>query len=168
MLEKIFSSKLRERLKKYSGLEAQSFKDTMIGDMDFTKKYVFETILNEKVIKKRVKEKLLSGKENSSSETPCSKSVKESSFKFETKNMHAINYKMSKAKGRCMTYFRSLYSHLQVLSKEDLKALVSNMDSNGHFCHSLVKITRLSQGRYSSTRINYKINLTKMNSKNVE
>nr|GEY72055.1 hypothetical protein [Tanacetum cinerariifolium] len=28
---------------------------------------------------------------------------------------------MSKAKARCMTYFRSLNSHLQVLSKEDLK-----------------------------------------------
>ncbi|GJY48046.1 hypothetical protein Tco_0438002 [Tanacetum coccineum] len=59
MLKKIFSSKLRERLKKYTGLEAQPFKDTMIGDMDFIEKYVFETILNEKVIKKRVKEKLL-------------------------------------------------------------------------------------------------------------
>ncbi|GKF14680.1 hypothetical protein Tco_0056142, partial [Tanacetum coccineum] len=28
---------------------------------------------------------------------------------------------MSKAKERCMAYFRSLHSHLQVLSKEDLK-----------------------------------------------
>ncbi|GJR43163.1 hypothetical protein Tco_1311266 [Tanacetum coccineum] len=30
-------------------------------------------------------------------------------------------YKMSKAKERCMTYFCSLHSHLQILSKEDLK-----------------------------------------------
>ncbi|GJZ12264.1 hypothetical protein Tco_0547494 [Tanacetum coccineum] len=40
---------------------------------------------------------------------------------METKDVHAIKYKMSKAKERCMTYFRSLHSHLQVLSKEDLK-----------------------------------------------
>ncbi|GJS57273.1 hypothetical protein Tco_0652057 [Tanacetum coccineum] len=35
--------------------------------------------------------------------------------------MHAIKYKMSKAKERCMAYFLSLHSHLQVLSKDDLK-----------------------------------------------
>nr|GEW80506.1 hypothetical protein [Tanacetum cinerariifolium] len=46
---------------------------------------------------------------------------KDSSLDFETKDVHAIKYKMSKAKERCMTYFRSLNSHLQVLSKEDLK-----------------------------------------------
>ncbi|GJV91294.1 hypothetical protein Tco_1539107 [Tanacetum coccineum] len=39
----------------------------------------------------------------------------------ETKDVHAIKYKMSKAKERCMVYFRSLHSHLQVLSKDDLK-----------------------------------------------
>ncbi|GJR44278.1 hypothetical protein Tco_1312381 [Tanacetum coccineum] len=39
----------------------------------------------------------------------------------ETKYVHAIKYKMSKAKERCMVYFRSLHSHLQVLSKDDLK-----------------------------------------------
>ncbi|GJX92042.1 hypothetical protein Tco_0345368 [Tanacetum coccineum] len=39
----------------------------------------------------------------------------------ETKNVNAIKYKMSKAKERCMAYFRSLHSHRQVLSKEDLK-----------------------------------------------
>ncbi|GJR81742.1 hypothetical protein Tco_0152527 [Tanacetum coccineum] len=40
---------------------------------------------------------------------------------MDTKDVHAIKYKMSKAKERCMTYFRSLHSHIQVLSKEDLK-----------------------------------------------
>ncbi|GJU93942.1 hypothetical protein Tco_1318698 [Tanacetum coccineum] len=40
---------------------------------------------------------------------------------METKDVHAIKYKMSKAKERCVTYFRSLHSHLQVLSNEDLK-----------------------------------------------
>ncbi|GJY14271.1 hypothetical protein Tco_0383580 [Tanacetum coccineum] len=62
-----------------------------------------------------------SGKENSNSETTCSKSMKERSSDFETKDVHAIKYKMSKAKERCMTYFCSLQSHLQVLSKKDLK-----------------------------------------------
>ncbi|GJT35718.1 hypothetical protein Tco_0926137 [Tanacetum coccineum] len=37
------------------------------------------------------------------------------------KDVHAIKYKMSKSKERCMAYFRSLHSHLQVFSNEDLK-----------------------------------------------
>nr|GEU63658.1 retrovirus-related Pol polyprotein from transposon TNT 1-94 [Tanacetum cinerariifolium] len=59
--------------------------------------------------------------EDSFLETASSKLVKESSLNSATKDVHAIKYKMSKAKERCMTYFRSLHSHLQVLSKEDLK-----------------------------------------------
>ncbi|GJY63556.1 hypothetical protein Tco_0465016 [Tanacetum coccineum] len=43
------------------------------------------------------------------------------SSRSETKDVHAIKYKMSKSKERCMQYFRSLHSYLQVLSKEDLK-----------------------------------------------
>ncbi|GJX31139.1 hypothetical protein Tco_0240994 [Tanacetum coccineum] len=62
-----------------------------------------------------------SEKEDSNSKTASSKSVKESSLNSETKDVHAIKYKMSKAKERCMAYFQSLHSHLQVLSKEDLK-----------------------------------------------
>ncbi|GJZ79872.1 hypothetical protein Tco_0644709 [Tanacetum coccineum] len=62
-----------------------------------------------------------SEKEDSNSETASSKLVKESSLDSATKDVHAIKYKMSKAKERCMAYFRSLHSHLQVLSKEDLK-----------------------------------------------
>ncbi|GJZ36707.1 hypothetical protein Tco_0582898 [Tanacetum coccineum] len=62
-----------------------------------------------------------SEKEDSNSETASSKSVKESNLNSETKDVHAIKYKMSKAKERCMTYFQSLHSHLQVLSKRDLK-----------------------------------------------
>ncbi|GKC30826.1 hypothetical protein Tco_1038120, partial [Tanacetum coccineum] len=60
-------------------------------------------------------------KEDSNSETASSKLVKECSLNSETKDVHAIKYKMSKAKERCMAYFRSLHSHLQVLSKDDLK-----------------------------------------------
>ncbi|GJX94513.1 hypothetical protein Tco_0349099 [Tanacetum coccineum] len=62
-----------------------------------------------------------SEKEDSNSETASSKLVKECSLNSETKDVHAIKYKMSKAKERCMAYFRSLHSHLQVLSKADLK-----------------------------------------------
>ncbi|GJU91255.1 hypothetical protein Tco_1303678 [Tanacetum coccineum] len=62
-----------------------------------------------------------SEKEDSNLETASSKSIKESSLDSTTKDVHAIKYKMSKAKERCMTYFRSLHSYLQVLSKEDLK-----------------------------------------------
>ncbi|GKD55275.1 hypothetical protein Tco_1288662 [Tanacetum coccineum] len=61
------------------------------------------------------------GKENSNLETASNKSVKESRLNFATKDVHAIKYKMSKAKERCMTYIQSLHSHLQVFSKEDLK-----------------------------------------------
>ncbi|GJY58612.1 hypothetical protein Tco_0458504 [Tanacetum coccineum] len=62
-----------------------------------------------------------SEKEDSNSETASSKLVKECSLNSETKDVHAIKYKMSKAKERCMAYFRSLHSHLQVLSKGDSK-----------------------------------------------
>ncbi|GKB62778.1 hypothetical protein Tco_0918964, partial [Tanacetum coccineum] len=59
--------------------------------------------------------------EDSNSKTASNKSINESSLNSETKDVHAIKCKMSKAKERCMTYFRSLHSHLQVLFKEDLK-----------------------------------------------
>nr|GEU47852.1 transcription factor gamyb [Tanacetum cinerariifolium] len=68
-----------------------------------------------------VMENTCSGNENNNSESAFNKSVKQSSLDSETKNVRAIKYKMSKTKERCMTYFRSLHSHLQVLSKEDLK-----------------------------------------------
>ncbi|GKF09386.1 hypothetical protein Tco_0043610, partial [Tanacetum coccineum] len=66
-------------------------------------------------------QKTCSEKEDSNSETSSSKSVKESILNSEIKDVHAIKYKMSKAKERCMSYFRSLHSLLQVLSKENLK-----------------------------------------------
>ncbi|GJZ82857.1 hypothetical protein Tco_0648030 [Tanacetum coccineum] len=62
-----------------------------------------------------------SEKEDTNLETASSKSVKESRLDSATKDVHAIKYKMSKAKERCMAYFQYLHSHLQVLSKEDLK-----------------------------------------------
>ncbi|GJU42048.1 hypothetical protein Tco_1195005 [Tanacetum coccineum] len=68
-----------------------------------------------------VKQNSCSEKEDSNSETASSKSAKECSLNSETQDVHAIKYKMSKEKERCMEYFRSLHSHLQVLSKDDLK-----------------------------------------------
>ncbi|GJV38254.1 hypothetical protein Tco_1410731 [Tanacetum coccineum] len=62
-----------------------------------------------------------SEKEDSNSETASSKLVKECNLNSKTKDVHAIKYKMSKAKERCKAYFRSLHSHLQILSKDDLK-----------------------------------------------
>ncbi|GJX65925.1 reverse transcriptase domain-containing protein [Tanacetum coccineum] len=73
------------------------------------------------VILIRMKQKQEEWIKNSSSETAFSKSVKESSLDSEKKDVHAIKYKMSKAKERFIAYFCSLHSHLQVLSKEDLK-----------------------------------------------
>ncbi|GJX27015.1 hypothetical protein Tco_0233311 [Tanacetum coccineum] len=62
-----------------------------------------------------------SEKEDSNSETASSKLVKECSLNSEKKDVHAIKYKMSKAKERCMAYFLSLHSYLQVLLKQDLE-----------------------------------------------
>ncbi|GJT14012.1 hypothetical protein Tco_0861054 [Tanacetum coccineum] len=145
MFENTFNSELRGCIQKYSVFNAQSFKDTMIGDMDFIEKYLLETILHEQEIHKLLNEKKLqtqevqsntvqalkvdsvfmentcSGKENCNSKTAFGKSVKESNLDSETKDVHAIKYNMSKAKERCMVYFHSLHSHLRVLSKEDLK-----------------------------------------------
>ncbi|GJT60082.1 hypothetical protein Tco_1003615 [Tanacetum coccineum] len=119
---------------------------TMIDDMEFIEKYMLETTLHQKEIQKLLFEnKLLQTqevqsntvqalnvdsiimentcpkKENSNSETAFSNSAKESSLDSKTKDVHAIKYKMSKEKEICLTYFRSLHSHLQVLSNKDLK-----------------------------------------------
>ncbi|GJT82130.1 hypothetical protein Tco_1056472 [Tanacetum coccineum] len=58
--------------------------------------------------------------EDSNSVPASSKLVKECRLNSETKDVHAIKYKMSKAKERCMAYFRSLHSHLKLLPKDDL------------------------------------------------
>ncbi|GJY98079.1 hypothetical protein Tco_0514989 [Tanacetum coccineum] len=113
MFENSFNSGLRERIQKYTVFNAQSFKDTIIDDMDFIEKYMLETILHQQEIQKLLTE--------CNSETAFNKSVKESSLDSETKDVQVIKYKMSKAKERCMTYFRPFHLHLQVLSKEDLK-----------------------------------------------
>ncbi|GJX87769.1 hypothetical protein Tco_0339783 [Tanacetum coccineum] len=61
-----------------------------------------------------------SEKEDNNSETASSKLVR-MSLNSETKMCMHSNTDVKSKRGRCMTYFRSLHSHLQVLSKDDLK-----------------------------------------------
>ncbi|GJS24546.1 hypothetical protein Tco_0453178 [Tanacetum coccineum] len=149
--ENAFSSEFKERMQKYTRFNAQSFQDAMICNMDSIGKYMLEIILHQQRTPQLLKQKKLMQtqedhsnpisalnvdslkvdlvviqntcyeKEDSNSDTTSNKSVNESSLDSTTKDIHAIKYKMSKAKERCMAYFRSLHSHLQVLSKEDLK-----------------------------------------------
>ncbi|GJR31454.1 hypothetical protein Tco_1262620 [Tanacetum coccineum] len=149
--ENAFHSEFEERIQNYTRYDAQSFYDAMIFNMDSLRKYMLELILHQQRTPQLLKQKKLiqtqkdhshpipalnvdslkvdfvviqntcSEKEDSNSETASNKLVKECSLNSETKDVHAIKYKMSKAKERCMAYFRSLHSHLQVLSKDDLK-----------------------------------------------
>ncbi|GJZ99438.1 hypothetical protein Tco_0671989 [Tanacetum coccineum] len=149
--ENAFNSELKARMQNYTRYDAQSFYDAMIFNMDSLGKYMLELILHQQRTPQLLKQKKLmqtqedhsnpipalnvdslkvdlvviqntcSEKEDSNSETASNKLVKECSLNSETKDVHAIKYKMSKAKERCMSYFRSLHSHLQVLSKDDLK-----------------------------------------------
>ncbi|GJS11424.1 hypothetical protein Tco_0368220 [Tanacetum coccineum] len=149
--ENAFHSEFEERMQNYTRYDAQSFYDAMIFNMDSLRKYMLELILHQQRTPQLLKQKKLiqtqkdhshpipalnvdslkvdfvviqntcSEKEDSNSETASNKLVKECSLNSETKDVHAIKYKMSKAKERCMAYFRSLHSHLQVLSKDDLK-----------------------------------------------
>ncbi|GJR12636.1 hypothetical protein Tco_0795288 [Tanacetum coccineum] len=148
--ENTFNSELKARMQNYTRYDAQSFYDTMIFNMDSIGKYTLELILHQQRTLQLLKQKKLmqtqeyhsnpipalnvdslkvdlvviqntcSEKEDSNSETASSILVKECSLNSETKDCMAINT-MSKAKERCMAYFRSLHSHLQVLSKADLK-----------------------------------------------
>ncbi|GJY29414.1 hypothetical protein Tco_0405181 [Tanacetum coccineum] len=149
--ENAFNLEFEERMRKYTRYNAQSFNDAMICTIDSIRKYMLEIILHQQrtlhLLKQKtlmqtqedhshqtqavnsdslkvdlvVKQNSCSEKEDSNSETASSKSAKECSLNSETQDVHAIKYKMSKAKERCMAYFRSLHSHLQVLSKDDLK-----------------------------------------------
>ncbi|GKB07277.1 hypothetical protein Tco_0835561 [Tanacetum coccineum] len=133
--ENAFNSEFKERMQKYTRFDAQSFKDTMICNMDSIGKYMLEIILHQHRTPQLLKQKKLmqtqedhsnpnpalnddslkvdlvviqntcSEKEDNNSETASSKSVKESSLDYATKDVHAIKYKMSKAKERCMAYF---------------------------------------------------------------
>ncbi|GJX09731.1 hypothetical protein Tco_0199590 [Tanacetum coccineum] len=146
-----FHSEFKERMQKYTRFGAQSFKDAKICSMDSIWKYMLEIILHQQRTPHLLKQKKLMQtqedhsnpiqalnidslkvdlvviqntcfeKEDTNSETASNKSAKECSLNSEPQDVHAIKYKMSKAKERCMAYFRSLHSHLQVLLKDDLK-----------------------------------------------
>ncbi|GJR16328.1 hypothetical protein Tco_0798980 [Tanacetum coccineum] len=115
------------RRQNYTRYDAQSFYDAMIFNMDSLGKYMLELILHQQQIHQLLKQKKLmqtqedhsnpipalnvdslkvdlvviqntcSKKEESNLETASSKSVKECNLNSETKDVHAIKYKMSKA-----------------------------------------------------------------------
>ncbi|GJU63585.1 hypothetical protein Tco_1245420 [Tanacetum coccineum] len=128
--ENAFHSEFEERMQNYTRYDAQSFYDAMIFNMDSLRKYMLELILHQQRTPQLLKQKKLiqtqkdhshpipalkvdfvviqntcSEKEDSNSETASNKLVKECSLNSETKDVHAIKYKMSKAKERCMAYF---------------------------------------------------------------
>ncbi|GKB44013.1 hypothetical protein Tco_0888955 [Tanacetum coccineum] len=114
--ENAFNSEFKERMKKYTRFNAQSFQDAMICNMDSIGKYMLEIILYQQRTPQLLKQKKLmqtqedhsnpiqalnvdslkvdlvviqntcSKKEDSSSETASSKSVKESSLDYATKD----------------------------------------------------------------------------------
>nr|GEZ88374.1 hypothetical protein [Tanacetum cinerariifolium] len=113
-------------MQRYTRFDAQSVKDAMICSMDSIGKYMLEIILHQQRTLQLLKQKKLMQtqedhsnlipalnidslkvdlvviqntypeKEDSNSETASSKSVKESSLDYATKDVHAIKYKMSK------------------------------------------------------------------------
>nr|GEV77090.1 hypothetical protein [Tanacetum cinerariifolium] len=125
IFENAFNSEFKERMQKYTRFDAQSFKDAMICNMDSIGKYMLEIILHQQQTLQLLTQKKLTQtqdhsnpiqalnvnslkvnlvviqntcfeKEDSNSETASSKSVKESSLDFATKDVHAIKYKIFK------------------------------------------------------------------------
>ncbi|GJW21905.1 hypothetical protein Tco_0032527 [Tanacetum coccineum] len=133
--ENAFNSEFEERMRKYTRYNAQSFNDAMICTIDSIRKYMYEIILHQQrtlhLLKQKtlmqtledhsnqtqalntdslkvdlvVKQNSCSEKEDSNSKTTSNKLVKECSLNSETKEVHAIKYKMSKANERCMADF---------------------------------------------------------------
>ncbi|GJT75629.1 hypothetical protein Tco_1042354 [Tanacetum coccineum] len=90
-----------------------------------------------------------SEKEDSNSETASSKSVKESSLNSETKDVHAIKYKMSKSKERCACIYSISFIHtFKVLSKDGFNrpTRIGIWIQNG-ICHSLISMAALLGGK---------------------
>nr|GFB57990.1 hypothetical protein [Tanacetum cinerariifolium] len=121
--ENPFNLEIKERMQKYTRFNAQSFHDAMICNMDSIGKYIREIILHQQRTPQLLKQKKMmqtqedhsnpiqalnvdslkvdlvviqntcSKKEDSYSEIASSKSVKESSLDYTTKDVHAIKYK---------------------------------------------------------------------------
>ncbi|GKA16837.1 hypothetical protein Tco_0696674 [Tanacetum coccineum] len=129
IFENAFSSEIKVRMQNYTRYDAQSFYDAMIFNMDSLGKYMLELILRQQRTPQLLKQKKLmqtpeshqsnsalnvdslkvdlvviqntcSEKEDSNSENASNKLVKECSLNSDTKDVHAIKYKMSKAKER--------------------------------------------------------------------
>ncbi|GJY56251.1 hypothetical protein Tco_0455366 [Tanacetum coccineum] len=135
LTETLQDFEFKVRMQKYIRFDAQSLYDAMIFNMDSIGKYMLEITLHQQRTPQLLKQKKLmqtqedhsnpilalnvdslkvdlvvkqntcSKKEDKNSKTASSKSVKECSLNSETKDVHAIKYKMSKAKERCMAYF---------------------------------------------------------------
>ncbi|GJR54841.1 hypothetical protein Tco_1405362 [Tanacetum coccineum] len=133
--EHAFNPEFKEHMQKYTRFDAQSFKDAMICNIDSIGKYMLEIILHQQRTPQLLKQKKLmqtqkdhsnlipalnvdsskvdlvviqntcSEKEDINLETASSKSVKEIILDSAIKDVHAIKYKMSKAKERCMAFF---------------------------------------------------------------
>ncbi|GKB10019.1 hypothetical protein Tco_0843942 [Tanacetum coccineum] len=117
----------KERMQKYTRFDAQSFKYAMICNMDSIGKYMLKIFINIRAPQLK---------------TP-SKSVKRKLLRFlQTKDVHAIKYKMSKSKKDACKFAISSFNKdtgLQVLSKKDLKALAFEQWIQTAFIHSLVQ-----------------------------
>nr|GEW32205.1 hypothetical protein [Tanacetum cinerariifolium] len=122
--ENAFNSEFKERMRKYTRFDTQSFKDAMIFNMDSIGKYMLEIILHQQRTPDLLKQKKLmqtqedhsnlipalnvdslkvdsvviqntfSEKEESNSETASSKSLKECSLDSTTNILPAIKYKI--------------------------------------------------------------------------
>ncbi|GJR48068.1 hypothetical protein Tco_1316171 [Tanacetum coccineum] len=130
-----FSSdrEVRENFRDYTKMTAQTFKETIIQNMNSIEQCIIERASHEQELKmtlKKLSERQLQIQQckvqevqssvTSSGDETSSGIVSDEEID-KTKDVHAIKYKMSKAKERCMAYFRSLHSHLQVLSNDNLK-----------------------------------------------
>ncbi|GKB49377.1 hypothetical protein Tco_0900130 [Tanacetum coccineum] len=142
--ENAFNSEFKERMQKYTRFDAQSLQDAMICNMDSIGKYMLEIILQQQRTSQLLKQKKLmqtqdhsnqiqvlnvnslkvdlvviqntcSEKEDSNSKIASSKSVKESSLNSETKDVHEIKYKMSKAKERCVNTKQTVKTFIYIL-----------------------------------------------------
>ncbi|GKB02928.1 hypothetical protein Tco_0831017 [Tanacetum coccineum] len=104
--ENAFNSEFKARMQKYTRFDAQSFYDAKLMQTheDHSNPIPALNVDSLKVDLVFI-QNTCSEKEDSNSETASSKSVKECSLNSETKDVHAIKYKMSKAKERCMAYF---------------------------------------------------------------
>ncbi|GJV63220.1 hypothetical protein Tco_1474048 [Tanacetum coccineum] len=115
------------------------FKRTFSQDLDLLEQHLTKEIISQTDYKTTLTKLRTTNLETASANQSRTATC------FETKDVHAIKYKMSKTKERCMAYFRSLHSHLQVLPKEDLKGTRIEHGFKRAFMSLLVKRMRLSQ-----------------------